>query len=152
MPIRRLTTSFGVAIVAAAASLSPAQAQQQGLLGLSCNGKWFTWTISSYDTQPPEKHPDHWGVTVNLSQRIVSFEGHTVPITAVDDARVSFEGPGMSKAAPEFGIQPEKITISGYIDRVVGDAVFKFIYDKKPGGAYSGITYELQCRPATRIF
>ena len=126
----RLIASLGVVTAAAAVTLLPARAQKQNPLTLSCNG-----TIKFFANDPDvEPSPIRdLGLIVNFSEHTVSFQGHTIPITKADAAKVSFEGQETAHGIPMRSL--------GTIDRVTGAATVS-LFMTDPEGQ---ITYKLHC-------
>jgi hypothetical protein len=122
--------------------LLPVQAQQQNSITLSCNGTSKLMTAS--DDMKPDPITS-LGIIVNLSERTVSFSGYTVPIEKADSTTVTFSG---QQTLSYRGMKLKPITIDGTIDRVTGAASVMFLHEQ----VGNNNTWELLCRPATRLF
>lgn len=111
----------------------PVQAQQKNTITLSCDGSGKL-TQAGDDVKPdPIKG---LGIVVSASGRTVSFHTYTVPIKSITNAVVTFNG----RAGPT--------QIDGTIDRVSGRVSIDFW----EANFKNNTSWELACRPATRLF
>jgi hypothetical protein len=118
----------------------PAKAQQQGsTITLSCDG------ISKLIAGSDQDHPiTNLGIIVDGADRTVTFTDHVTPITGLTATQVTFKG---SQSSAPYGVKIDE-TIDGQIDRVTGYANINFFY----GNGMGSTSWELKCRPATRLF
>jgi hypothetical protein len=135
---------FIVATLAAAAMTLPADAQQQGsAITLSCNGTSKLTATAAADLKPDPI--TNLGIIVNVADRTVTFMDYVTPITGVTATLVSFRG---QQAPVVVGVKAKPFTIDGSIDRVTGYASIDWWYENVGNNA----SWELTCRPATRLF
>ena len=140
---RRVTRAIVTALTIAALAL-PAGAQQQGsTITLSCDGTSKLTATAAADLTP--EPITKLGIIVNMADRTVSFMDFVVPVTGFTATLVSFSG----RHEPVFaGLKFPSVLIDGSIDRVTGYATIGFHY-AIVGNNHS---WELTCRPATRLF
>jgi hypothetical protein len=122
--------------------LLPVQAQQQNSIALSCNGTSKLMTAGD-DTKPDPV--TNVGMIVNFSERTVTFESYHIPIERADSVMVLFHG---TQAMSYAGTKLKPVTVDGSVDRVTGAASVTFLHEQVGNNS----TWELLCRPATRLF
>jgi hypothetical protein len=122
------------------AATQSAQAETT-LLSFTCRGEIST---ALEVTQPATKEQDTIGLVINLTNRTVSLEGDTVPITSVDDVIVYFGG--RDKDA-QFGISSNVV---GQLDRVSGALIVSRNLSGKSSLAL--YNYKMLCKPTKRLF
>ena len=133
-----------VASLSAAALMLPADAQQKGsTITLSCNGTSKFTATAAADLKPdPIKD---LGIIVDLANRTVTISDYVMPLTGITATIVSFHG----QTAPVVsGVKLKPFTISGSIDRVTGYTTIEWWYENVGNNS----SWELTCRPATRLF
>jgi hypothetical protein len=113
---------------------APTQAVET--ITLSCDGKITNGDVKG---DPVNKV----GVVVNFLNRTVSFNGYVVPITKVDEANVAFDGRTNNGSVDGMSISTH---VSGSVDRVTGAVIAETITK------VTMQTWELYCKPATRMF
>lgn len=134
----RLFTRAIVATLSAALML-PANAQQQGsTITLSCNGTSKFMATSAADLKPDPIA--NLGIIVNLVNNTVSVMTYVAPINALSPTLVSFSG--------QQKVAGGSFEIDGTIDRVTGRTDIEWLYTNVGNNS----TWELTCRPATRLF
>jgi hypothetical protein len=82
---------------------------------------------------------------VNFSERTVTFESYHIPIERADSTMVLFHG---TQAMTYAGTKLKPVTVDGSVDRVTGAASVTFLHEQVGNNS----TWELLCRPATRLF
>jgi hypothetical protein len=123
----------------------PAQAQQSGsTITLSCNGTSKLTATAAADLKPDPI--TNLGIIVNVADRTVTFMDYVTPVTRISATLVSFSGRQTPPAA--FGLKGKPFTIDGSIDRVTGHAEIGWWHED----AGNNSSWELSCRPATRLF
>ena len=122
--------------------LLPVQAQQQNSITLSCNGTSKLMTAGD-DTKPDPV--TNLGMIVNFGERTVSFESYHIPFERADSMMVRFHG---TQAMSYAGNKLKPVTVDGSVDRVTGAASVEFMHERVGDNS----TWELLCRPATRLF
>jgi hypothetical protein len=140
----RLFTRAIVATLSAAALMLPADAQQQSsTITLSCNGTSKLTATSAADLKPDPI--TNLGIIVNVADRRATLMDYVTPITGVSATLVSFSG---QQTPVAFGVKGKPFTIDGSIDRVTGYASIDWWYENVGNNS----SWELTCRPATRLF
>ncbi len=122
--------------------LSFAHAQQPNLITLSCNG------TSKSATAAADVKPDpitNLGIIVNMADRTVTLMDYVTPITGFTATTVRFSG---RQGPVVSGVKLNPFTIDGSIDRVTGHAEIDWFHENVGSNA----SWELTCRPATRLF
>jgi hypothetical protein len=122
--------------------LLPVQAQQQNSITLSCSGTSKSM-MSSDDAKPDPV--TNLGMIVNFGERTVSFESYHIPFERIDNTMVLFHG---TQAMSYAGTKLKPVTVDGSVDRVTGAASVTFMHEQVGNNS----TWELLCRPATRLF
>lgn len=118
----------------------PAQAQQSGsTITLSCNGTSKLMATAAADLTP--ESIKNLGIIVNVADRTVTFMDYVMPVTGISSTLVSFSG---QQTLPN--VKP--FTIDGSIDRVTGQTEISWWHEN----AGNNSSWELVCRPATRLF
>jgi hypothetical protein len=129
--------------VFAALLLSSTHAQQQqNSIILSCNGTSKLTAIN-----PSEVKPDsitNLGIIVNQADRTVTFMDYVARVTLISATLVSFSG---RQTPVVFGVKKPFI-IDGSIDPVTGHTSIDWMYEE----IGNNTSWELTCRPATRLF
>ena len=129
--------------VFAALPLSSTHAQhQQNSIVLSCNGTSKLTAIN-----PAEVKPDsitNLGIIVNQADRTVTFMDYVARVTLISATLVSFSG---RQTPVVFGAKKPFI-IDGSIDPVTGHTSIDWMYEE----IGNNTSWELTCRPATRLF
>jgi len=116
-------------------------AQQPTSITLSCNGTSKLMTAGD-DTKPDPV--TNLGMIVNFAERTVSFESYHIPFERADSTMVFHGTQAMSYA----GTKLKPVTVDGSVDRVTGAASVTFLHERVGDNS----TWELLCRPATRLF
>ena len=122
--------------------MAPVSAQQPSTITLSCNG------TSKYMTAGDDTRPDpitNLGMIVNFSERTVTFSSYHIPFERVDNTMVLFHG---DQAQSYAGVKLGRVTVDGSVDRVTGAASVTFMHEQVANNS----TWELLCRPKTRLF
>jgi hypothetical protein len=115
----------------------PAKAQQQGsTITLSCNGTAKLTATAAADLKPDPV--TNLGIIANAANHTVTFGDYVIPITSITATQVSFSSQYV-KGKP---------TISGSIDRVTGNTEIDWWYENVGNNS----SWDLTCRPATRLF
>jgi hypothetical protein len=134
---------FTSAVVLLALTL-PADAQQQGsTITLSCNGTSKLTATAAADLKPDPI--TNLGIIVNVAEHTVTFMDYVTPINSVSATQVSFIG---QQTPVVSGMKLKPFTISGSIDRVTGYTSIDWSYENIGNNS----SWELTCRPATRLF
>jgi hypothetical protein len=120
----------------AAMPLSLAHAEQPSSITLSCNGTAKYTTTTAVE---PEVI-NNLGIIVNLADRTVTVTDYVTPIANITATQITFRG--------QQRLSGPKITIDGSIDRVTG----KTSIDWYQENIADNTSWELTCRPATRLF
>jgi hypothetical protein len=138
---------YRVAFLLLACGFAATARAQPAALTLACKG---TTTDSAL---PDERSPFSMGMIVNFITRLIQGFGtpglidYPVKITGADDVTIVFGG-----SQEIFGSRARH-SINGSIDRVTGDVeATSIMSDPNTGKTISTTTYELQCRPAQRMF
>jgi hypothetical protein len=119
----------------------PAEAQQT--ITLSCDGVSKLMATSAADLKPDPIN--RLGIIVNLLDRTVTFSDYVIPISGVTSTLISF----MAQQAPVvFGLKSKPFTVDGSIDRVTGYTNINWWHEV----VGNNTSWELTCRPATRLF
>jgi hypothetical protein len=126
----------------AALPLSTVAAQQPTAITLSCSGT-SRYMMASDDAKP--EPVTNIGMIVNFSDRTITFDSYRIPFERTDSTIVLFHG---DHALSYAGIKLKPVTIDGSVDRVTGAASVTFTHEQ----VGSNSTWELMCKPATRLF
>jgi hypothetical protein len=124
--------------------VTTAQAQP-ATLTLACKGTTTEHDMSG--DQDPQ--PISMGIIVNLTDRTVQgfgypFDIEPLKIGYANDVEVRFGGEQETSV---------RSVINGSINRVTGDVNATWVFlDKKTGNLEPHMSYELQCKPAQRMF
>lgn len=122
----------------------PAKAQQQGsTITLSCSGTSKLTATAAADLKPDPI--TNLGIIVNPANRTVTFMDYVTPITGITATIVSFSG---QQGPVVSGVKLKPFTISGSIDRVTGYTTIDWWHENVGDNS----SWELTCRPATRLF
>jgi hypothetical protein len=130
-----------VMLVAALLSV-PVRAQQQATITLACNGTSKLTATAAADLKPDPI--TNLGIIVNSADRTVTFASYVVPVTGINATLVNFTG----RQPSPLGIKGGEFTIDGSIDRVTGYTAIDFYYVNTGNNT----SWELACKPATRLF
>jgi hypothetical protein len=84
-------------------------------------------------------------IIVNLADRTVAFMDYVAPIAGITATIVSFRG---QQEHVVSGVKLKPFTIEGSIDRVTGSARVDWYHENVGDNS----SWELTCRPATRLF
>jgi len=132
-----------IALSAMLVGLLPARAEDT--LRLACQG---TATNRDYGGATGEGEPEPYsmGIVIDFTaQTVEGFRPIRAKIRTVTNAIVAFEGSEGGNLITH--------TISGLIHRVIGDMQATLTFrDKDTGTVRARISYDLQCRPAQRMF
>jgi hypothetical protein len=120
----------------------PAAAQQPNTITLSCNGAIKLTATSAADLKPDPI--TNLGIIVDTADRTVTFANYVVPVTGINATLVNFNG----RQPSPLGIKGGEFTIDGSIDRVTGYTAIDFYYVNTGNNS----SWELACKPATRLF
>jgi hypothetical protein len=121
----------------------PAKAQQGTTITLSCNGTAKLTATAAADLKPdPIKD---LGIIVNLANRTVTIMDYVMPLTGITATIVSFNGQTPPVVS---GVKLKPFTINGSIDRVTGHTTIDWWHENVGDNS----SWELTCRPATRLF
>ena len=85
------------------------------------------------------------GIIVNMADRTVTVMDYVTPITGFTATTVRFSG---RQGPVVSGVKLNPFTIDGSIDRVTGHAEIDWFHENVGSNA----SWELTCRPATRLF
>jgi hypothetical protein len=132
-------------IIGAALIAGIAQAAETTIITLSCDGTITDARGSEAKPEPISK----MGMVVNLAtQTVAGFGGLVAHIDKADAAGVSFSGQGTMNFPGANGtpVSAGGITVIGDIDRVTGAVSATTMTTA------TTFTYELLCKPATRLF
>jgi hypothetical protein len=129
-------------VLSALVLLAPVSAQQPTTITLACNGTSKLTATSAADLKPDPI--TNLGIIVNSADRTVTFAGYVVPVTGINATLVNFNG----RQPSTLGIKGGEFTIDGSIDRVTGYAAIDFYY----ANVGNNSSWELNCKPATRLF
>jgi hypothetical protein len=141
--MKKSRACFAALGVFAALLLSSAHAQQQqSPIILSCNGTSKLTAITAADVKPDSI--TNLGIIVNLADRRVTFMDYVAPVTLISATLVSFSG---RQTPVVFGVEKPFI-IDGSIDPVTGHTSIDWMYED----IGNNTSWELTCRPATRLF
>jgi hypothetical protein len=121
--------------------LVPVRAEQTTIT-LSCNGTSKLTATAAADLKPDPI--TNLGIIVNSGDRTVTFASYVVPVTGINATLVNFGG----RQPSPLGIKGGEFTIDGSIDRVTGYATVDFWYVNTGNNT----SWELTCKPATRLF
>jgi hypothetical protein len=122
--------------------LKPARAQQPASITLSCSGTSKLMKAGD-DTKPDPV--TNLGMIVDFAERTVAFESYKIPIERTDSTMVLFHG---IQAMSYAGTKLKPVTVDGSVDRVTGAANVTFMHER----AGDNSTWDLLCKPATRLF
>lgn len=140
----RLFTRMIFVMLSAAALVLPAKAQQQGsMITLFCNGTSKLTATAAADFKPDPI--TNLGIIVNFANRTVTFSDYVTPITGVNATLISFSG---RQTLPALGPKGPQFSIDGSIDRVTGHSEIDWMYEVAGNNSH----WEMECRPATRLF
>jgi hypothetical protein len=123
--------------------LSLANAEQSNSITLSCNGTSKLMASSAADLKPDPI--TNLGIIVNVADHTVTFMDYVTPIAGITATIVSFRG---QQGPVVTGLKLKPFTIDGSIDRVTGHTEIMWLYEV----AGNNTSWELTCRPATRLF
>jgi hypothetical protein len=140
----RLLACAIVVAVSAAELMHPADAQQQpSTITLSCDGTSKLTATAAADLKPDPI--TKLGIIVNLVDRTVTLMDYITPITGITATIVSFSG---RQGPVVSGVKLKPFTINGSIDRVTGYTTVEWWHENVGDNS----SWELTCRPATRLF
>ena len=129
--------------VFAALLLSSTHAQQQqNPITLSCNGTSKATAINAADVKPDSIA--NLGIIFNLADRTVTFMDYVARVKLISATLVSFSG----RQTPVVVGVKKSFIIDGSIDPVTGNTSIDWMYED----IGNNTSWELTCRPATRLF
>jgi hypothetical protein len=132
-----------VAALLAVLPIAAVGAQQPTSITLSCSGTSKLTATAAADLKPDPI--TNLGIIVNLADRTVTLMDYVTPITGITATIVSFSG---RQGPVVSGIKLKPFTISGSIDRVTGYTTVEWWHENVGDNS----SWELTCRPATRLF
>jgi hypothetical protein len=118
-----------------------AQATETTVITLSCDG-----TIRETSANATQEPINKMGLVVNLAEHTVSFAGYVAQIDKVDAANISFTEEENNKLQLAGRGSGTGVAVTGDIDRVTGAVLITQF------STVSTFTYDLLCKPATRLF
>jgi hypothetical protein len=117
--------------------------QQHSSITLSCNNTSKPAATAAADAKPDPI--TNVGIIVNLADRTVTIMDYVTPIVGITETSVSFRGQQVPVVS---GVKLKPVTIDGSIDRVTGSTKIDWYHENVGDNS----SWELTCRPATRLF